>query len=180
MAADSTGVIRSNSLSVYISTTAGAITSADPPAISASAYWDLVANSTSGEISLTRNAIDVSDKGSNGREHLLDFVDWSVTVEAQVRYDGTMPANGTIRNADAMQSLFAAGTRVAVAWTTGAETAGPPVTADPVVFGYAYITEYSESAGLNDVATVSITFTGDGLVTIGDVGDSDKFQVPSA
>mgnify|MGYP003108945112 CR=1 FL=1 len=179
MAADSTGVIRSNSLSVYISTTAGAITSADPPAIDNAAYWDLVANSTSGEISLTRNAIEVSDKGSKGREHLLDFLDWSVTVEAQVRYDGTMPANGTIRNADAMQALFAAGTRVAVAWTTGAQT-DSPAASDPVVFGYAYITEYSESAGLNDVATVSMTFTGDGLVTIGDVGDSDKFQVPSA
>lgn len=179
MPSDSTGVIRSNSLSVYISTDAGAITSANPPAILAGAYWDLVANSTSGEISLTRNAIDVSDKGSKGREHLLDFVDWSVTVEAQVRYDGTMPANGTIRNADAMQTLFANGTRFAVAWTTGKQT-DSPAASDPVFFGYVYLTEYSESAALNDVATISMTFTGDGQLTIGDVGDSDKFQVPTA
>ena len=177
MAADSTGVIRSNALSVYISTTAGAITAA--PAIDNAAYWDLVANSTSGEISLTRNAIDVSDKGSKGREHLLDLIDWTLSIEAQVRYDGGMPSNGTIRNADAMQQLFAAGTKIAVAWTTGQQTASPAAS-DPIMFGYAYITEYSESAGLNDVATVSMTFTGDGLVTIGDVGDSDKFQVPNA
>lgn len=179
MAADSTGVIRSNALSVYISTTADAITAATPPAIAAGAYWDLVANSTSGEISLTRNAIDVSDKGSKGREHLLDLIDWTLSIEAQVRYDGGMPSNGTIRNADAMQQLFAAGTKIAVAWTTGQQT-DSPAASDPIMFGYAYITEYSESAGLNDVATVSMTFTGDGLVTIGDVGDSDKFQVPNA
>ena len=177
MASDSTGVIRSNALSIYISTTADAIGSTGT--ILAGAYWDLVANSTSGEISLTRNAIDVSDKGSKGREHLLDFVDWSLSCEAQVRYDGTMDANGTIRNADALQQLFINKTRVAVAWTTGQQT-DSPAAADPIVYGYAYVTEYSENAGLNDVATLSFTLTGDGEVFVGDVGDSDKFQVPTA
>ena len=175
--ADSTGVIRSNALSIYISTSATPITGG---AISSAAYWDLVANSTSGEISITRNAIEVTDKGSNGREHLLDFADWTLSAECQVRYDGTMPANGFIRNASNLQALFNAKTLVAVAWTTGAQTDGTPGTTDPVVFGMAYITEYSENAGLNDVATLSLTFTGEGQVYFGTVPDADKFQVPTS
>ena len=179
MASTSTGVIRSNALSIYISTTADAIGS--DGTISGTAYWDLVANSTSGEISLTRNVIDVSDKGSKGREHLLDFVEWTLTCEAQVRYDGTMPSNGTIRNSDALTTLFTGKTRFAVAWTTGQFNSTPnPDTADPIVYGYAYITEMSESAGLNDVATISVTIQGEGEVYTGTIADNTKFQVPTS
>ncbi len=178
MASDSTGVIRSNALSVYINSADASIISA-AGVIDDTKYWDLVANSTSGEMSMNVNAIDVSDKGSKGREHLLDHWEWSLTVEAQVRYDGTAETNGTLRNADSIQGLFINKTKVAVAWTTGLQT-DSPAAADPIVYGFAYITEYSESAGLNDVATASITFTGDGRPYVGDVGDADKFLVPAS
>ena len=174
MAAESTGVIRSNSLTIYIALASnGNITGSDT--LDATKNWDLIANSTSGEISLTRNAIEVTDKGSKGKEHLLDFMDWSLSCEGQVRYDGT--SSGTIRNADSLQQLFLNKTKLAVAWTTGAKDGSD---ADPIFFGYVFITEYSESAGWNDVATFSLTLTGDGDLFAADVPDATKFLDPTA
>lgn len=77
-----------------------------------------------------------------------------MNAEGMVQFDLGSTVNGNLTLFD----LWEAKTQIRVAWTTG--TAG-----DYMYYGLGYITSFEESAGLNEVATYSVTIEGDGSVT---------------
>ena len=77
-----------------------------------------------------------------------------MSAEGMVQFDLAATVNGNLSLFD----LWADKKQIRVAWTTGA--AG-----DYMYYGLAYITSFEESAGLNEVATYSVSLEGDGAIT---------------
>lgn len=77
-----------------------------------------------------------------------------MSAEGLVQFD---IATTTYSNLD-LFDLWSAKTRVRLAWTTGEAS-------DYMYYGNAYLTSIEESAGLNEVATFSCSFEGDGAIT---------------
>lgn len=162
-----TGKLRSNSLGVYVSTTTGVSTLAGDTIgttdigntlgdTSAEAQtFQLVAAATSGSFSGSRDVIDATTKDNDGRrEILIAGSSWSMSADGLIQYDLKATVNGNIELFD----LWRNATKVRLAWTTGQD-------GDYVYYGDAYITSLEESAGLNEVATFSVSFEGDGDIT---------------
>ena len=147
-----TGKIRSNAINVYLSTTTGADT-IDGTATDDT--YDIIASSTSGTFSGELETLDATTKDNDGaRSILVSAINWSVTCEGLVQYDDL---TGKLR-AHELFDLWNGKTQVRVAWSTG-------VDGDAFYYGNGYITSYEESAGLNEVASFSITIEGDGGIT---------------
>ena len=157
--AQTTGKVRSNSIGIYISDTTGAFgytldgTYGDETATENDS-WKLIACATSGTFSGSLEIIDATTKDNDGqREILPGGLQWSMSAEGMVQFDITT-TNGNLDLFD----LWHDKTRIRVAWTTGQS-------ADYMYYGLAYITSFEEQAGLNEVATFSISLEGDGAIT---------------
>ena len=155
-----TGKIRSNAIGVYVSTTEGAFTTGvTGGTFGDTAHeddtWELIACATSGSFSGSLEIIDATTKDNDGqREVLPGGLQWSMSAEGMVQFDLAATVNGNLSLFD----LWADKKQIRVAWTTGA--AG-----DYMYYGLAYITSFEESAGLNEVATYSVSLEGDGAIT---------------
>jgi TP901-1 family phage major tail protein len=148
-----TGKIRSNAINVYVSTVTGDTLNTDTNATDDT--YEIVASSTSGTFSGELETIDATSKDNDGaRSILVSAISWSMTVEGLVQYNDT---TNKIRSAD-LFSLWQNKVKVRIAWATG-------IDGDSFYYGDAYITSYEESAGLNEVASFSVTFEGDGDIT---------------
>lgn len=163
-----TGKVRSNSLGVYISTTQGnstlsgdyinntgvGTTFGDDTTNEAQTF-QLIAAATSGSFSGSRDVIDATTKDNDGRrEILIAGSQWSMSADGLIQYD----LAGTVENAISLFDLWNGATKVRLAWTTAQD-------GDYIYYGDAFITSYEESAGLNEVATFSVSFEGDGSIT---------------
>jgi len=150
--AQTTGKIRSNAIGVYISNAQGAST-IDTDATDDT--YDLIACATSGTFSGSMEVLDATTKDNDGqREILTGGLTWSMTAEGMVQYDLATTVNSNIDLFD----LWSAKTKLRLAWTTG-------IDGDYMYYGNAYITSYEETAGLNEIASYSVTFEGDGSIT---------------
>jgi len=157
--AQSTGKIRSNAIGVYVSNT----TATDFPTIG-NTYGDvaeendsfeLVACATSGTFTGSMEVLDATTKDNDGqREILTGGLTWSMSAEGLIQFDVTTDVKGAIDLFD----LWTAKTRLRLSWTTGND-------GDYMYYGNAYITSYEETAGLNEIASFSVTFEGDGSIT---------------
>lgn len=96
--------------------------------------------------------IDATCKDDGGaRKSLPGQLSWSATMDAVTVYDAE---NGITQ----LRAIMRAKQLCSVSFTTG-------IPGDPIQTGQAYITGLTENAPMNDVATYSITFTGDGLLS---------------
>jgi predicted secreted protein len=96
--------------------------------------------------------IDATCKDNDGAKATLPGqLSWSVSMDAVQVFDATKGVKQLMTSHLAKQSVY-------VAWTTGIE-------ADPIFTGNAYITQLTQNGPLNDTATYSVTFTGDGPMT---------------
>ena len=77
-----------------------------------------------------------------------------MSADGLIQYDLKATVNGNIELFD----LWRNATKIRLAWTTGQD-------GDYIYYGDAYITSLEESAGLNEVATFSVSFEGDGDIT---------------
>lgn len=155
--AASTGKVRSNSIGIYISDSVGTFPSIDgtwgDETATENDNWKLIACATSGTFSGSLEVIDATTKDNDGqREVLPGGLTWSMTCEGMVQFDITT-TNGSLDLFDLWQDK----TQIRVAWTTGQQ-------GDYMYFGLGYITTFEESAGLNEVATFSVTIEGDGAI----------------
>lgn len=156
-----TGKIRSNAIGVYISNTAipDTGTAATGGTFGDNTYEDdtfeLIACATSGSFSGSREVIDATTKDNDGRREILaGGSSWTVSAEGLIEYG----LADTVRSAADIFDLWNNNTKVRIAWTTGES-------GDTMYYGNAFITSYEESAGLNEVASYSVTFEGDGSIT---------------
>ena len=155
-----TGKIRSNAIGVYISNTV--LPETDP--LTGGTFGDqaaeddtfeLIACATSGSFSGSREVIDATTKDNDGRREILaGGSSWTVSAEGLIEYG----LDNTVQSAADIFDLWNNNTKVRIAWTTG-------VDGDVMYYGNAFITSYEESAGLNEVASYSVTFEGDGSIT---------------
>jgi predicted secreted protein len=124
---------------------------------------ELVGCQKDSDLDISFDQIDATCKDNDGAKKTLPGqVSWSINMDAVQVYND---ANG-------FQSLVAASLNknsVAVMWSTGAE-------GDPVYSGNAYITKLNAKAPLNDVATYSVTFSGDGPLSSAIVGAGGLFN----
>jgi hypothetical protein len=65
--------------------------------------------------------------------------------------------SSNVRSGSDLFTLWKNKTKIKLAWTTG-------VDGDIMYWGKGYITTYEESAGLNEVASFSVNFEGDGTI----------------
>lgn len=143
------GKIRSNALNIYVNTLQGADTFDDTVADDT---WEIVASSTSGTFSGELETIDATSKDDDGaRAILVSAISWSMSVEGLVQYDD---GTNKVRSAE-LFTIWKNKTKIRVAWSTG-------VDGDTIYWGDGFITSYEESAGLNEVATFSVSIEGDG------------------
>lgn len=77
-----------------------------------------------------------------------------MSADGLIQYD----LGATVENAISLFDLWNNATKVRLAWTTATD-------GDYVYYGDAFITSIEESAGLNEVATFSVSFEGDGNIT---------------
>lgn len=157
-----TGKIRSNAIGVYISNTSipdtgtaqSGNTFGDDTAFEDDTF-ELIACATSGSFSGSREVIDATTKDNDGRREILaGGSSWTVSAEGLIEYG----LSADVRGAADIFDLWNNNTKVRIAWTTGAN-------GDNMYYGNAFITSYEESAGLNEVASYSVTFEGDGSIT---------------
>lgn len=157
-----TGKIRSNAIGVYISNTAIPDTATTAPTgntFGDDAFendtFELIACATSGTFSGSLEVIDATTKDNDGqREILPGGLTWTMTAEGLIEFGLSADVKSNVDLFD----LWKAKTPVRLAWTTG-------VNGDVMYYGNAYITQLEESAGLNEVASFSVTFEGDGAIT---------------
>jgi len=150
------GKIRSNAIGVWVANSTPDVTGGTyGDATTEATTYELVACSTSGTFSGTRELIEATTKDNDGaREILTGGVTWSITCEGLIEYGlGT-----TVRSSEDIFDLWEGKTKVRVAWSTGASE-------DTIYYGDAYVTSYEETAGLNEVASFFSFFEGDGLIT---------------
>lgn len=156
-----TGKIRSNAIGVYVSNTTIPDTGTAP---SGATYGDdafendtfeLIACATSGSFSGSREVIDATTKDNDGRREILaGGSSWTVSAEGLIEYG----LSADVKAPTDLFDIWNNNTRVRIAWTTGQS-------GDVMYYGNAFITSYEESAGLNEVASYSVTFEGDGALT---------------
>lgn len=157
-----TGKLRSNALNLYVNTLQGADTF---DGTVADDTWEIVASSTSGTFSGELETIDATSKDEDGaRKILVSATSWSISAEGLVQYDDS---TDKVRSAE-LFTLWNNKTKIRVAWSTG-------VDGDTYYWGDAYITSYEESAGLNEVATYSVTIEGDGAINTATVAAADTY-----
>lgn len=77
-----------------------------------------------------------------------------MSADGLIQYD----LAATVENNISLFDLWRNATKLRLAWTTGQS-------GDYVYYGDAFITSIEESAGLNEVATFSVSFEGDGDIT---------------
>lgn len=146
------GKIRSNSIGVYLSSVRGA-TTIDTDG--ADDTYELVACATSGTFSGSMEVLDATTKDNDGqREILTGGLSWTMTAEGMVQYD----LGGTVTGSVDLFTIWSEKTQVRLAWTNAQS-------GDNMYYGNAYITSYEETAGLNEIASYSVTFEGDGSLT---------------
>ena len=142
------GKIRSNALAVFIN--------------QGSTEYDIVAGATSSNLSMEFEQIDITTRDEAGASALLPGnITWSMQCDGLMQYDSKNiagVATTEVKTSADLATLFLAKTKVLLAWSTGDAT-------DQMYSGYAYITSFEESAGVNEVATFSCTFTGNGAIT---------------
>lgn len=156
--AATTGKVRSNLINIYVSTDQDGTLDTN----GSNDTYDIIASSTSGTFSGELETIDATSKDNDGaRAILVSAINWNVTCEGLVQYDDT---TNKLR-AQELFDLWKGKTQIRVAWSTGED-------GDSFYYGNGYITSYEESAGLNEVASFSITIEGD--------GDIEKTAVDSA
>lgn len=144
-----TGKLRSNALNLYVNTLQGADTFDDTVTDDT---WEIVASSTSGTFSGELETIDATSKDQDGaRQILVSAISWSIQAEGLVQYNDT---TDKLRSAE-LFAIWKAKTKIRVAWSTG-------VDGDTYYWGDGYIVSYEEQAGVNEVATFSVTIEGDG------------------
>lgn len=99
------------------------------------------------------------DSTGNFAERDPSTQSWTMSTEGFVSEDTTVNGN-TVLGVTSLRSAWINRTKLYLQWTTG--TSG-----DQTMNGYAYITSYSENAPVNETATYSVTFEGDGAVSTG-------------
>ena len=77
-----------------------------------------------------------------------------MSAEGLIQYD----LAATVRSSIDLFDLWSGKTKIRIAWTTAQD-------GDYIYYGNAYLTQLEETAGLNEVATFSATFEGDGSIT---------------
>lgn len=153
-----TGKIRSNAIGIYISNE-----SADSGTFTGGTYgnntsendtWEIVACATSGTFSGSMEVIDATTKDNDGeREILTSSLSWTMACDGLIEYG----LSSNVKSGADLFTLWKNKTKIKLAWTTG-------VDGDIMYWGKGYITTYEESAGLNEVASFSVNFEGDGTV----------------
>lgn len=112
-----------------------------------------VAHATSHTLNVNAEMIDATTKSSAGWKDILPGLrDWSIDAEGLVAYDAT----------EGVEELYAditGRTQVTVKFTT-------EVTGDARWTGSAYVSSMSLSAPMEDVVSYSISFAGDGALTL--------------
>ena len=164
-----TGKIRSNAIGVYISNTAlpdASLTYSGPTfgdGATEDDDFELIACATSGSFSGSMEVIDATTKDNDGqREILTSALSWSMSCDGLIEYG----LGSGVRAATELFDIWKDKTKVRIAWTTG-------VDGDVMLWGDAYITSYEETAGLNEVATFSVSFEGDGSITKSIIDDTN-------
>jgi TP901-1 family phage major tail protein len=153
-----TGKIRSNAIGIFISNE-----SANSGTFSGGTYgdntsendtWEIVACATSGTFSGSMEVIDATTKDNDGeREILTSSLSWTMACDGLIEYG----LSSTVKSGADLFTLWKNKTKIKLAWTTG-------VDGDIMYWGKGYITTYEESAGLNEVASFSVNFEGDGTI----------------
>jgi len=144
------GAVHSNAIGIFVSTDAGS-------------NFEIVAYSTSGSLELSRETIDATTKDNDGAKTIiLGGQGWSMSCDGVVSYiaenqSGTVV--GDVQTTIDLFDLWYNKTEVTLAWTTAVKDA---TDSDYMYKGKAYLSSYSESAGVNDVATYSCTFESNG------------------
>lgn len=133
--------------------------------------FQVVAYSTSGSVELTRETIDATTKDNDGANvKIMGGQSWSMSADGVVNYVAQNQAGVDVTDVQDALDLFDAWankTELTLAWTTGASAGASD--ADYMYKGKAFLSSYSETAGVNDVATYSCTFES--------TGDIEKVQI---
>lgn len=145
------GAVHSNAIGIFVeSSTADA--------------YEIVAYSTSGSLELSRETIDATTKDNDGANvKIMGGQSWTMSCDGVVNYQAQNQAGTDVTDVQNTIDLFDAWynkTELTLAWTTGDVDESD---ADYMYKGKAFLSSYSETAGVNDVATYSCTFesTGD-------------------
>ena len=126
--------------------------------------FQVIAYSTSGSLELSRETIDATTKDNDGAKTIiLGGQGWTMSCDGVVNYVAQNQSGTDVTDVQNTIDLFDAWynkTELTLAWTTGSQDATDQ---DYMYKGKAFLSSYSESAGVNDVATYSCTFesTGD-------------------
>mgnify|MGYP003131091878 CR=1 FL=1 len=114
-----------------------------------------VAASTSGTLSVSNETIDVTNKDSSGRKKFIDGVSsWTMDCEVYILSDGT---------ANVSHDFYTAlddGTEIDVEFSDGSGQSD-----SQKYTGKGYITSWSETAGVGEWATASVSIQGTGQLT---------------
>ena len=157
-----TGIIRSNAINVYLSQTTGDSIDADGQGDT----YDIIASSTSGTFSGELETLDATTKDNDGaRAILVSAINWSVSCEGLVHFGDD---SNKLRPTE-LFDIWNNKTKVRVAWSTGVE-------GDVFYYGNGFITSYEESAGLNEIASFSITIEGDGGIEKVTIDSAETFN----
>lgn len=153
------GKLRSNALAVFVKQSA--------------TEFDIVAGATSASLSMEFEQIDVTTKDESGAVAILPGnITWSIQCDGLMQYDTKNIAGVStteVKSSYALGTLFLAKTKVTLAWSTGNAD-------DPIYTGDAYITSFEESAGMNEVASFSCTFSGNGDIVQAAAGTGITFN----
>lgn len=167
MAVKSTGVIHSNAIGVYVSPSANT--------------FNIIAYATSGSLELSRETIDATTKDNDGAKTIiLGGQGWTMNVDGLISYSVLNSDDTANANAESALDLFDAWnnkTKLTLAWTTGQADGTDQ---DYMYTGDAFVSSYTETAGVNDVATFSVTFESTGDITKTQITNgTDTFNVLS-
>jgi TP901-1 family phage major tail protein len=144
------GAVHSNAIGIFNEISTGA--------------FQIIAYSTSGSLELNRETIDATTKDNDGANvKIMGGQSWSMSCDGVVNYVAQNASGADVTDVESSLDLFdawAGKTELTLAWTTGADDG---TDTDYMYKGKAFITSYSETAGVNDVATYSVSFesTGD-------------------
>lgn len=116
----------------------------------------LILCATSESFELTNAEIDATCKDNSGaRQVLMGQQSWSMSFEGLTKYDAAY-------GIEDLRTLALNKTSATFRWST-------EVTGDTYMEGTGYISSFSENAGVNEVATYSISITGTGSISSGTV-----------
>jgi len=165
MAAKTQGAVHSNAIGIFVNTTG--------------TTYEIIAYSTSGSLELSRDTIDATTKDNDGAKTIiLGGQGWSMSCDGVVNYIAENQAGTAVTDVQNTLDLFDAWynkTELTLAWTTGDSSA---TDADYMYKGKAFLSSYSESAGVNDVATYICTFESNGdIEKVAITNGTDTFSV---